>query len=282
MEEYWSVARWLASDTSMGAREIALRLIDLALKATSSWLTTAEIFELVNEVIGGHREMVILQNIGQILKEVKEKDYSTLRAILLTLKVRLVRAEEAIADNFTSLASRERIRSVITLSWSSTAYRCLTKGVKEGVIKEIYVQESYPLGEGLRTARMLGKLNVKIHLIPDSNVAHYARFADALLVGCDAILSDGSIVNKAGTFTSALAMKYHGKPSYIAAELLKVNINDSFPGLREVSEHDFKRYVVFDCTPAELITSIVTEAGIIRPEEARSQALSSIADLLKL
>ncbi|GEM_PF-4023139 len=65
-------------------------------------------------------------------------------------------------------------------------------------------------------------------------------------------------------------------------ELLKVDINDSFPGLREVSEHDFRRYIVFDSTPAELITLIASEIGIIRPEEARSQALGSIADLLKL
>jgi translation initiation factor 2B subunit (eIF-2B alpha/beta/delta family) len=96
--------------------------------------------------------------------------------------------------------------------------------------------------------------------------------AALVIVGADAIRSDGSIVNKVGTRSLALAAQALGKPVYVLAESLKVvapsypvEINESASepmltppifGLKE-------RNPVFDVTPASLITAMVAESGVM-------------------
>jgi translation initiation factor 2B subunit (eIF-2B alpha/beta/delta family) len=92
----------------------------------------------------------------------------------------------------------------------------------------------------------------------------------AVLVGADAVLADGSVVNKAGTLAVALAADRAGVPVYAVAATAKVR-----PDERAVVEYDDPASVydgpapvrvvapTFDRTPADLFAGVVTESGVL-------------------
>ena len=105
--------------------------------------------------------------------------------------------------------------------------------------------------------------------------------ATKVLVGFDALLIDGSLVNKIGTLPIAIVAKRFGRPFLAAGESLKITkdvpdieqrdpeelINPKqLPGAKIVNP-------AFDLTPAEYVTKIITEKGVFRPDEIRKLLL---------
>lgn len=168
--------------------------------------------------------------------------------------------------------------AVITYSYSSTVLEALSRRPEVRTI----VPESRPLFEGRRMAEKLVERGGQTTLIIDGAMAYFAREADAALVGADSVLADGSIVNKVGTRLTALAAEDGGVPFYVACETCKFDVRnylgrppileegcaaevaEGFPGV-EV------RNPCFEVTPARLITSLVTEKGVMDVEAIRTQ-----------
>ena len=102
--------------------------------------------------------------------------------------------------------------------------------------------------------------------------------AEAVLVGADAVLADGAVVNKAGTYLLALAAQDHRLPFYVACESLKVSGEHVWRAPVALEEKEPEevlpksmsgvrvRNVYFDRTPAVLVTSVITEDGVFRSE----------------
>ena len=124
---------------------------------------------------------------------------------------------------------------------------------------------------------------IDVSLIPDTAVG-YAMAKDLVkkvIVGADRILRTGHVFNKIGTYQIALLAKEHGIPFYVAAPLstfdMKSEPDDVIIEQREASEvttvGDKKTAPdnidvlnpAFDMTPPELVTGIITEAGVARP-----------------
>ena len=100
------------------------------------------------------------------------------------------------------------------------------------------------------------------------------------MAGADRICADGKLVNGIGTYQLALAAKMRGIPFYVFCETLKFD-----PRLKgdevDLEEKDTSEVVepgrlppeirvknpYFDVTPLELVTGIVTENGLLKPEE---------------
>lgn len=104
---------------------------------------------------------------------------------------------------------------------------------------------------------------------------------DAVIVGADRIAANGDVANKIGTFQLALAARYHQVPFYVAAPLSTVDpeLGDGreipieerspdevrFVGENPVLPPDFPVWnPAFDVTPAELVSAIITEKGVLR------------------
>src|SRR4029077_10060715 len=101
-------------------------------------------------------------------------------------------------------------------------------------------------------------------------------------VGADRIAANGDTANKIGTYGVALLAQAHGIPFYVAAPSstfdLSLSSGEAIPieqrDPREVT-HGFGRQTApegvavynpaFDVTPADLITGIITERGVVRP-----------------
>jgi methylthioribose-1-phosphate isomerase len=149
----------------------------------------------------------------------------------------------------------------------------------------VVVPETRPLLQGSRlTAWELSRAGVECTLIADGMIASRLRLGDVacLLVGADRIAANGDVANKIGTYGLALAAKAHQVPLYVLAPTSTIDpaIPDGaaipielrapeevaeWRGVRAAAEGISVWNPAFDVTPAELVTAIVTDRGVVPP-----------------
>jgi len=146
---------------------------------------------------------------------------------------------------------------------------------------KVIATETRPVMQGSRlTAFELKHDGIDVSLIPDTAVGYVMSkgLVTKVIVGADRILRTGHVYNKIGTYQVATMAKQHKIPFYVAAPLstfdLKSNPEDVIIEQREASEvtgiagkktaPDDINVInpAFDMTPPELITGIITEAGV--------------------
>jgi methylthioribose-1-phosphate isomerase len=166
------------------------------------------------------------------------------------------------------------------------------KGKKISVI----ANETRPYLQGARlTAYELMQEGIPCTLITDSMAGHLMSRGevDVVVVGADRIAANGDVANKIGTYPLAVLAKRHRIPFYVAAPLStfdpKIANGPRIPieerPAAEVTGYRDRRWApkgvavrnpAFDVTPAELITGIITERGVVRkPNKKKIQALIS-------
>lgn len=166
-----------------------------------------------------------------------------------------------------------------------TALAVVYAAVEQGKQVEVFADETRPLLQGARlTAWELQQAGVPVTVLCDSAAGWLMRQRkiDLVVVGADRIAANGDTANKIGTYSLAVLAKRHGVPFYVAAPSSTFDLSladgSAIPiEMRSGEEigRPFSARVVpdgvscynpaFDVTPAELITGIVTERGIIRP-----------------
>lgn len=170
-----------------------------------------------------------------------------------------------------------------------TALSVIRAAHKKGKKINVYADETRPYLQGARlTAWELNKDGIPVTVICD-NMAGYLmsqRKVDFIVVGADRIAANGDTANKIGTYSLAVLAKYHNIPFYIAAPLSTFDFNiqsgvdipieerpateiTHFVGKRLVPEGVNVYNPSFDVTPAELITGIITEKGVVKPAEVK-------------
>jgi len=159
--------------------------------------------------------------------------------------------------------------TVLTHSLSSTVREVL--GLLQGRATVIF-SESRPRLEGHRFGQWLSAGELSGQLITDAQLGHFAARADVALVGADAVLGDGSVVNKVGTYLLALAARDNDLPFYVCCESFKhteltqseINLEEMDPGELAAPEMHgiLVRNVYFDVTPARLVTAWIDEEGL--------------------
>jgi methylthioribose-1-phosphate isomerase len=179
-----------------------------------------------------------------------------------------------------------------------TALAAILTAHEQGKNIHVYADETRPLLQGARlTMWELQQYGVPCTLICDSMAAQVMREGrvQAVIVGADRITARGDTANKIGTYAVAIAARYHDIPFYVAAPTstfdlsivdgIEIPIEQRKPEEitsafgRRTAPMDVGVYnPAFDVTPAELITAIVTERGVIHPvEEARVRAMVGAA-----
>ncbi len=155
---------------------------------------------------------------------------------------------------------------------------------------KVFANETRPRQQGARlTTFELTMDNIPTTLITDGMCSYFMEkgLIDMVVVGADRIASNGDTANKIGTYTVAIAARYHNIPFYIAAPLstIDVNIQSGKEIPIEERSHDEVTHINgdwicakevniinpgFDVTPNELITGIITEKGILYPDYKNS------------
>ena len=108
--------------------------------------------------------------------------------------------------------------------YSSVVMHVMIKAVQRGVRFNVIVTEGGGSGSGSSSQSVketLEQSNIPTKLIQNAAVATVMSKVDCIFVGCEAVLENGGIVNKVGTFTVALCAKTFQKPFYVFTEPLK-------------------------------------------------------------
>jgi methylthioribose-1-phosphate isomerase len=167
---------------------------------------------------------------------------------------------------------------------------------RAGIKVFVWVDETRPRCQGARlTAWELREEKIENAVIADNAAGFYMNRGkvDIVIVGSDRIARNGDVANKIGTYEKAVVAKENGIPFYVAAPTSTIDWDcpsgsdipieergeDEVLGMRGRDENDQVRQVfmtpkgtkarnpAFDVTPSRYIAGIITEKGIIKPEE---------------
>ena len=165
---------------------------------------------------------------------------------------------------------------------------------EQQTLKHVYIDETRPLFQGARlTAWELRKDGIPFTLIADHTAAFLMQqgMIHAVLVGADRIAANGDVANKVGTYGLAVLARQHALPLYVAAPSSTIDFGMSDGRKIPIEQRSRKEIVepfgiriapegtevyspAFDITPAEFVTAIVTEAGVLR--SPYSEAISGL------
>lgn len=157
-------------------------------------------------------------------------------------------------------------------------------------LQRVFVDETRPRLQGARlTTWELQRHGVPHELIVDGAAASLlaAGAIDAVVVGADRIARNGDTANKIGTLSAALAAQHFDVPFYVAAPVSTIDPDAGSGADIEIEERDAEevldtgggqlappgtpvRNPAFDVTPAELVTAIITERGVLEPPYSTS------------
>ena len=149
----------------------------------------------------------------------------------------------------------------------------------------VLVDETRPRLQGARlTSWELKQLGIPHKLIVDGASGFYMKQGDVdfCVVGCDRVAANGDTANKIGTYNLALVAHAHNIPFYVAGPTSTIDMSTACGDDIEIEERGDSEVVcigeeriapedidvgnpAFDVTPAEYISGIITERGIVRP-----------------
>lgn len=169
-----------------------------------------------------------------------------------------------------------------------TALGVVRAAWEEGKRLRVFADETRPVLQGARlTAWELQQDGIPVTLITDSmaGALMQKKGIQCCVVGADRIAANGDVANKIGTYSVAVLARAHGIPFYVAAPVSTIDLNtltgEGIPieerNPSEVTQVHGSRVIApdgvavwnpaFDVTPANLIEGIITERGILSPNE---------------
>lgn len=169
-----------------------------------------------------------------------------------------------------------------------TALGVIRSAIASGKQISVIANETRPFLQGARlTAWELEQDGIPVTLIADNAAGHLMSRGeiDAVIVGADRVAANGDVANKIGTYTVAVLAQRHGIPFYVAAPVSTIDPSIANGTMIPIEERDADevrgyrdqrwasagvnvRNPVFDVTPAELVTAIITERGIVTAPNA--------------
>ncbi|MDF2465376.1 MAG: translation initiation factor subunit family [Ramlibacter sp.] len=177
-----------------------------------------------------------------------------------------------------------------------TALGVIRSAVEAGKRISVVADETRPFLQGARlTAWEMVQERIPVTLITD-NMAGFMMSRgeiDAVIVGTDRVAANGDVANKIGTYMVAVLAQRHGIPFYVACPISTIDMSiadgaaipieerahrevTGFRDLQWAADGVLVRNPAFDVTPAELVTALITERGVIhRPNRERLAALTA-------
>jgi methylthioribose-1-phosphate isomerase len=166
-----------------------------------------------------------------------------------------------------------------------TALGVIRMAHEQGKNIHVLLDETRPRMQGARlSAWECEQLGISYEIIPDSAAGHFMRHGkvDLVLVGADRVAANGDTANKIGTYQVAVLAYTNDVPFYPTVPTSTIDMSlktgDDIPieerspdelrkpyGHALVPDHYLVRNPAFDVTPAEYVTGIITEYGIVRP-----------------
>ncbi len=172
--------------------------------------------------------------------------------------------------------------ALATAGWG-TALGVIRSAAEAGKKISVIADETRPFLQGARlTAWEMVQENIPVTLITDNMSGHLMAHGevDAVIVGTDRVAANGDVANKIGTYMVAVLARRHNIPFYVACPLSTIDRNiasgadipieerapEEVTGFRDcqwAAQGVSVRNPAFDVTPAELVTGLITEKGVV-------------------
>jgi len=242
-----------------GAKEIAIESLKF-LKSFSKKNGFGKQFDIVCKRLNNTRPTaVVLHNCLEIIR--KNKNIETIDKLLEFL------SSDKISNHGIKIIKK---KSVIMTHCHSSEALSLIKKIKT---KKVFVTETEPREQGIKTAKELAKEKISTTLIIDSAKGFFMPEADCVIIGADALRKEG-VVNKIGSYPLSVLAKEHGKQFFVVADTLKIDRRKKFEIEERPAREVYKkikgvkiRNPAFDITPWKFVTSVITEKGVFKPEK---------------
>jgi ribose 1,5-bisphosphate isomerase len=264
----------------------AIRDYAASLETASMEEFSAQIKEASSFLISTRPTAVSLPNAVKLASKYSSENVEEARQEIIENANRFIaRADKALG--IIGKIGSKRIQDgdvIMTHCNSHAALSIITTAFENGKDISVIATESRPKRQGLLTVRHLNNFGVPTTLIIDSAVRFHMKKVDKVIVGADAIASNGALVNKIGTSQLALAANEARKSFMVAAETFKFSPNTILGNPIKIEERSSDEIIdptiladlsnvrvsnpVFDFTPAKYIDMIVTDIGIISPSMA--------------
>ncbi|GFR40016.1 hypothetical protein Agub_g551 [Astrephomene gubernaculifera] len=179
---------------------------------------------------------------------------------------------------------------ILTFAASHVVQRALVEAARAGKSFRVVVMDSRPELEGRSTLARLLAAGIPCTYVHLNAASYIIREVTKVFLGAAAVLSNGTVLSRAGTAAVAMMAHAHNKPVMICCETHKFNervqldsithneLGDpealaAVPGKPEInalegwSEHPRLRLLnlKYDVMPAEYVTMVVTEFGMVPP-----------------
>ncbi len=290
MENVKATAEKIRKLEIQGARNAAIAAVKAVqtlatqTKATTKTELLTELFEAQKLIFTTRETEPLMRNairclIGQVQQSINQK-VPELCDLMAVNADEFLKELDASRERTAEIGSK-RIQNGMTIfthCHSSTATRMLTKAKAEGKNFKVICTETRPAFQGRLTAREMVEHGIETTFIVDSATRTFISKADMVIVGADAITSEGNVVNKIGTSGLAVLAHEARKPLYVVSELLKfdpVTLYGELEGIEQRSPIEVwpeapanldVRNPAFDVTPNRYIHGLICEEGIIPPQ----------------
>jgi eIF-2B alpha/beta/delta-like uncharacterized protein len=283
----------IRNDRVHGASQLARQAANvLRQTAESSRADTVDQFLLEQREVGKRLMLArpamapVFNIIARLLKAISDK--SAAMGLPSIRRFTISEADALTQESLQAVAQIARYGSeltagndkVLTHSYSSTVMAVLKGAFTKHRNIEVITTRSGPGHTGERIAQELGHCGIPVTFIDDTAIGLYITTVDKVMVGADRICTDGEVVNGIGTYPLALAARTAGIPFYVFCETLKFDHKLKGGGI-DLEEKETSEVVqperlpaevkvqnpYFDITPLELVTGIVTENGLLEPQE---------------
>jgi translation initiation factor eIF-2B subunit alpha len=198
---------------------------------------------------------------------------------------------------------------ILTHGFSRVVSAVLLKAQEKQIHFEVIVLEGRPDGGGAKAAKLYAAAGIPVTVVLDSAMGYFMERVDCVLCGAEGVVENGGVVNKVGTYTLGITAKALGKPFYVAAESYKFArlypLNNA--DLPEMGDHKPLSFVdttagevkagevdnvdegrratiklpkevqvqnpIVDFTPAEYITLLFTDLGVLTPSAVSDELI---------
>jgi len=181
---------------------------------------------------------------------------------------KFIRRCERSADKIARLAGQFMFEGARVLVHSdSRIVLHMLKSVPENMQFSVYVTNAdTSLSNGFKS-QLEENQNIDCHAIHDSEVGYMMESIDLVLVGAEAVVKNGGIINQVGTLSTAICAKEMNKPMYVLAESFK------FSMLYPLNQEDVPREyrigadgrIRVDYTPPKYLTLLISDRGLLTP-----------------
>ncbi len=221
----------------------------------------------------------IPSKLGRLLQSLRRvEDVAELRQACEGVASRIIEEDRAkvgaLVEYVEALVGR--VERVVTLSYSGTVSQAL-QALRP---REVAVAESRPGLEGVALAEELASKGFRVTLLVDAALDAVVEGCDLCLLGADAVLHDGSVVNKVGSRLLCYSAREHGRPVYVLADSTKFHVLN-YLGLELVLESGPPNQVYsgrekvevanpwFEVVSPRLFKGVVSEEGLLEPRDIR-------------